>query len=181
MGQKDSRDEKTWVVLELSRHGEIFSRTEDLSKILESLFPEVGVFLPSINLRLDGRAVHFSVMDGYCFVGSGLPTEEYFRKVEDSPYLNKVLYTKSRNLALHTVPNTTIEELKHKLSLMVSSDIKEGDRVLITKGVCENLEGVVLSVDQDAGEANVLLETRTLKTIRRLPCFSLFPLGDDDV
>jgi hypothetical protein len=181
VAKRDQRDELTWVVVELSSLGERTALAGELEPFLRDWFPDQEIFLPYLNLVLDGRPIHFKVMEGYCFVSSGLSPEEYLYAARESPYLWQVLHSKGRNLALHTVPDETVKELSHKLSLMVASDIGEGMRVRITRGACENLMGEVLSVDQEKGVAQVLIETRTLKTIRGIPCYALLPEGELDV
>ena len=173
---KDSRDEKTWVVFELTYLGEKTAVTGELEKHLKDLFevkPE-QVFIPYKTYLCDGRAVLLNVMEGYCFVEYTLNSHDYIRGARESSYLKGVLHSKSGyTYSLHTIPNSHVQELKEKLQEMAASSIVVGDRVIISKGVYEGLTGEVLSVDKDF--ACVVIRLRTLEAVRVFPKFMLTP------
>lgn len=177
---KDERDEKTWLVFELTYLGEKTAVSGELEKHILDLFgikPE-QVFIPYRVCVSDGRKTLMNVMEGYCFVEYTLDSREYVLAVRDSPYLKSVMHSKSGyTFSLHTVPNKQLEELKAKLNQMASSSISEGDRVLILKGSYEGVEGVALLVDEDS--VCVRISLRSLESIRVFPKFVLSPLGED--
>jgi|APSaa5957512622_1039677.scaffolds.fasta_scaffold139169_2 hypothetical protein len=175
----DDRDEKTWVVYELTHAGESLAAKGGLEGHIESIFgdPLPEIFVPCLSYRCDGRLTLFNVMEGYCFVSSELEEQKYLHIVESSPYLWKVLHTACRNRspALTTVANSHVRSLQHKLSEMCTLSI--GMRVQVRKGICKGLEGKVVGLSGE--QAHVLISLRTLKTIRTIHKFAILPLGED--
>jgi len=74
-----------------------------------------------------------------------------------------------------TVPESSVQELKDKLSEMVAVEIKEGMLVEIVQGICRGLSGLVVGLEEDV--AHVFIELRTLATIRTIPRYGLRPKG----
>ena len=173
--QQDSRDIETWVVLELSAAGERLASKGTLEKYLRSLFPDKSIFVPYLSYEFDGRSVLFNVMEGYCFVESGLDERYYISEARESPYLKRALYSTGLNCTLNTVSREVVSQLSDQLSRMFAEDISVGMQVSVQRGVCSGLSGKVLSVNSSLGTAQVLVELRSLKTIRTLPCFTLLP------
>jgi hypothetical protein len=173
--QQDSRDAETWVVLELAASGERLASKGTLEKYLRSLFPDQNVFVPYLSYEFDGRSVLFNVMEGYCFVESGLDERYYISEARESPYLKRALYSTGLNCTLNTVSREVVSQLSDQLSRMFAEDISVGMRVGVKRGICSGLSGEVLSVNSSLGTAQVLVELRSLRTIRTLPCFALLP------
>lgn len=178
---KDERDNLTWVVFELTRAGEKLAQEGLLESFLRKTLktPDHEIFVPYLSYRYDGRVSLFNVMEGYAFVASGLDERLYFKATVDSPYLKSVLSYRSlgSGVVLQTVPDIKIRELRDNLAKMVAVEIREGMRVEITRGTCLGLVGVVQSLTDE--DAFVLIQMRTLRTIRTIPRFALFPLGDE--
>jgi len=182
VGVRDERDEKTWVVYELTSAGETCAADGQLEAHLRTILktPKLEVFVPYLTFTYDSRVAFFNVMEGYCFVASGLDDRLYFSVVYDSPFLKSALHTKvgEHNRILMTVPDSKVQELRDKLAHMVAVEIQEGMRVRVTRGICQNLVGEVIGLDGD--NAHVLISLRTLQSIRIIPRFALQPLGEED-
>ena len=171
----DARDVSTWVVLELSGAGERLAAQGLLERCLEDLFDGMKVFVPYLSFEYDGRSILFNVMEGYSFVQSGLDERVYLKEAQDSPYLRNALHSRGLNLTLSTVTDEVVRNLSDQLSRMFAEDVVVGMSVDIRRGLCKGLAGQVLSVNRELGVAQVLIELRSLKTIRTLPCFALAP------
>jgi transcription antitermination factor NusG len=177
---KDVRDEKTWLVFELTHLGEKTAVTGELEKHLKDLFGAKSeqVFIPYKVCICDGRKTLLNVMEGYCFLEYLLDSRDYILGVRNSPYLKAVLHTKSSvSYSLHTIPDSHIRELHEKLSQMASSSLAVGDKVVILRGAFEGLDGVILSMEKDS--ACVHIRLRSLEAVRVLPKFFLSPFGVD--
>ena len=181
MAEKDNRDELTWVVYELTSAGERLASDGQLESYLRdtlSVGSEHPVFIPYLAFHYGNRSSIFNVMEGYCFVGSGLDDRAYFSSVHDSPYLRGVLSTEvRRHLVLNTVPDHSVQELRDRLAEMIAVEIEEDMVVEVVRGTYTGLEGRVVALTDDM--AHVLIELRTLRTIRTIPRFALLPRGDD--
>ena len=167
----DRRDEPTWAALELSRIGELKIEDGSLEAVLRrdldvpSDFP---IFIPAATYPRDGKIVTIFLMEGYCFVGSGLAEITYFG-LEEKPYVNKVISSPGPNgiRTLSTIPHQQIQSMKQQLHELVSEDIQEGSRVKITEGVYRSLEGDV--VDVEGEEVAVKINLRSIHVITTLP------------
>ena len=81
----DSRDEITWVVLELTHAGEQKAIEGNLAEALsrELRLPRGHlIFVPSITQSKNERhPAVIQLIEGYAFVASGLPDAQYFLAV----------------------------------------------------------------------------------------------------
>lgn len=176
----DQRDDITWIALELSKQGE--DRVEDgtLAEVLEQDLDAEGLplFIPSLSYTKNNKRITLHLMEGYVFVGSGLPETRYFA-LERKPYINQVMSSHGglhQMRTLSVIDNSYIEKLRDQLRDMVSSDIDVGDRVQVLKGRYRTLEGDVLGFDGD--KAFVSIELRSLKVIATIPKVFLESIED---
>ena len=168
------------MVYELTSSGENVASQGGLEHHIKTLLrtPTLEVFVPYLSYTYENRTAVFNVMEGYCFVASGLDERAYLAIVHDSPYLKGVLNSRGgSSLALMTVPESSVQELKDRLAHMVAVEIQEGMRVRVSRGVCQGLDGKVVGLDGET--AYVLINLRTLQTIRTIPRFALVPQGDE--
>jgi len=175
---KDVRDEKTWLVFELTHLGEKSAVTGELEKHLKGLFGVKSgqVFIPYKVCMCDGKKTLLNVMEGYCFVEYLLDSREYLSASTDSPYLKSVLHSKvGYSYTLHTIPNAHLEGLREKLNAMASSTLAVGDRVMVIRGTFEGVEGEVIDLTEE--NASVFIRMRSLEAVRVLPKFALSPVS----
>lgn len=182
MAERDNRDEGTWVVFELSASGERLAADGNLENYLRetlSLPQDHEVFIPYTSFVYGTRSSVFNVMEGYCFVASGLDDCVYLNATHDSQYLRSVLTSQmSGGIVLMTVPESSVKELRDRLGQMIAVEIEVGMLVEIVRGQYRGLTAKVVSLDDEM--AHVLIELRTLRTIRTIPRFALLPCGDED-
>jgi transcription antitermination factor NusG len=178
--KKDERDMRTWAVFELSPLGEASAEKGEIDAYLIDLFGRrLEIFVPYAIYQQEGRREVFSVMEGYVFVEHCLDDREYLHVVHENPYLKKVLHSKiAGNLALHTVPERSIQELKDRLAKEVAVEIQEGMQVEVVRGLFRGLSGVVLKVEEE--EAFVRFSMRSLHTVRTVKRYFLMPCGGSD-
>jgi transcription antitermination factor NusG len=177
---KDIRDEKTWLVLELTHLGEKTAVTGELENHLKDLFglSSGQVFIPYKICICDGKKTLLNVMEGYCFVEYALDSRDYIVGVRGSAYLKSILHSKiGYSYSLHTIPNSHIQELKEKLNEMASSSLNIGDRVVILRGIYEGVEGEILSLQEET--ACVVIRMRSLEAVRVLPKYALSPVDSE--
>ncbi len=169
----DRRDDLTWIAIELSRQGEL--KVEDCT--LASSFrrdldvqDEFPVFIPSTSYIKNGRTFTVHLMEGYAFVGTGLPEYRYFA-LEKLAYVTSVMSAQSgphRMRALHVLPNREIEKLRRKLSEQLAADIEVDAWVKVVRGKFKGLEGRVLRIHDDQ-HAWVAFELRSLHRCTPIP------------
>jgi transcription antitermination factor NusG len=167
----DRRDGPTWVILELTRHGEKLveggTLEVDLRRALR-VSEDWPIFVPSRSYERKGRRSTINLIEGYVFVGSGLDEIHYF-KLETGRLVSKVMCdtTSSGMRALKTVPDSVVKGMRQQLNEEVAADITPGMTVLVTDGIYSKLEGTVVDIEGD--HAVVRFELRSLKVISKVP------------
>lgn len=180
----DQRDELTWVVLELTRQGEIRAEEGTLCAGIRDALgaPDSHpVFVPSATYRKSGHRMTIHLMEGYAFVASGLPETHYFALEYESTLVRQVLAMAPAGngiRALNVIGNGDIQEMERKLREIVSRDITEGMRVHINQGTYARLEGDVLDLQEDV--VSVLIQFRSYQVIRGIPRAFLEPVAEED-
>jgi len=170
---RDVRDETIWVVLELSKLGEIALSEGNLEKILRKHL-DCGelhkVFIPAVlHQEFDGRKTVVSVAEGYVFVEAGLSDAVYY-DLESTPYIKKVLSSREPRTGIRvlmTLKNRDLDVIRKKLDTFVGSTMKEGMLVLIQKGPFSGIEATIALLDTDALYLNI--EMRSIRLIVGVP------------
>jgi transcription antitermination factor NusG len=166
----DKRDETTWATLELTKAGEGKAIEGGLSRSLRSLLgvdESFPVFVPYASYTKGGRTVSVRLIEGYAFVGTGLPEIKYFG-LERSALVARVFSSSVNGMrVLHTLPNTEIEGMRSRLSESMSADFDVGTKVRITGGNYRDLEGTI--VDLYDKKLAIRVEFRSLTSIVVVP------------
>lgn len=177
-GGHDQRDSRTWVVIELTRVGE--AKVEegvigDLLRKALAVDDNYPVFVPSISYVVGNRRTTLHLMEGYVFVGSGLPEVQYLNLEGVCPYVKKVLTSNSPSgmRVLSVIPDAGVQDMRKQLSQHVSSDVVAGMHVTVTDGVYANLDGDV--VDVAGSDAHVRIILRSIDIITSIPRVFLTP------
>lgn len=162
----DKRDDNTWVVIELTSFGE--QRVEE-DKLEEMLRQDLGVdgnfpiFIPSASFTKDGKTVTLHLVEGYCFVASGLAETSYFA-LERRPYVASIMSSRSgphKIRTLSVVPNTEVESLRAQLRRMLSAEIEAGAVVYVNAGKYKRMTGSVVGFEGE--DAVVHFSLRSLE------------------
>jgi len=176
----DRRDDTSWVVVELTRSGELRAEEGTLDRYLQEGLQTPGhkVFIPATTYVRNGKRITIHLMEGYAFVASGLPETLYFALERDCIHVKKVLCTPGPGgiPVLSVLSDTDVQEMKTQLRTVISEDINAGMRVMITQGTYAKLDGEVLEVGEE--DAQVLIELRSFKVIRSIPRVFLEPMTE---
>jgi hypothetical protein len=166
----DKRDDTTWATLELTKLGEqkaVEGRLETSLRTLLSVDPSFPVFVPYATYTKGGRTVSVRLIEGYSFVGTGLPETAYFR-LEKSSLVSRVFSSSMNGMrVLHTLPNSEVEGMRARLAESLGADLEIGAQVRITGGNYRDLEGVV--VDLYEKRVAVQIVFRSLTAISVVP------------
>lgn len=178
----DLRDNRSWVVLELTHAGEAKIEEGRLPELLRGTLkvtPSFPVFLPAVTYESGGRRSTIFLMEGYAFVMAGLSETTYLRLETQSPYVKKVLTSKSPSgmRVLSVIPDSAIVEMKRQIAQQISSDLVEGMHVTVLDGVYCNLDGEVLGFHGE--DAHVRFVLRSLDLIAKVPKVLLLPVKED--
>lgn len=167
----DRRDQRTWVVLELSPQGERLIEEGNLdSELRRQLRVDASwpVFVPSRHFERCGKRITVHLMEGYAFIASGLDEIHYFR-LERSRLVEQVMATKGPHgvRVLSVVSDQKIETLRQRLLDEVSVDIAPGMSVRVTQGLYANMTGSVEMLEGD--HAGIYFDLESLKLLAYLP------------
>lgn len=168
----DTRDETTWIAVELSRLGEQKVEEGTITSTLRSdlkvgdAFP---VFVPTAIYRKHTRIITIHLMEGYVFVASGLPEGSYFA-LERLAYVSSVMSTQSgphRMRTLAVLPEVEIEALRTQLQEMLAAEVEVGSTVTVTEGKFRRMDGRVIGLDGD--NAFIRFDLRSWRRIASVP------------
>lgn len=171
------------MVLELTRTGESCAQNGTLEGLLREtldLTPEHPIFIPARTYDRKGTKVTIHLMEGYCFVATGLAETVYFALEKECPYVKKVLSSEGPNgmSVLQVISNAKIEEMRTRLQEVLSAEIEVGMQVLVLEGTYAKLEGEVVGIADE--DAHVHIQMRSFETIRSIPRVFLEPVGEED-
>jgi len=179
-GAGDNRDNPSWVVLELTRAGEVKAEEGFLAGLLREILrvpQNHPVFVPSLTYVSAGHRISVHLMEGYAFMAAGLPETSYLG-LENCPYVRHVLTTRSPHgmRTLSVIPDSKIADMRSQLAQQVASDVITGMHVTVTDGVFGALDGHVVLVVGD--DAHVRITLRSLDLIAKIPRVFLCPVKE---
>jgi len=168
----DKRDALTWIAIELTYLGEAKVEESTLEVTLRqdlqvgAAFP---IFVPAKTYLKANKPITLHLMEGYVFVGTGLPDTTYFG-LEKKPYVAQIMSSTNgpnRIRTLSTIPNSYVENLRKKLRQLAVADVGPDSEVRVSDGTYKALEGRVLGVRGD--HAYVLIQLRSIEIIATVP------------
>lgn len=168
----DPRDQRTWVAIELTQQGEIKAIEGTLERSLRQdlrLDPDHPVFIPIALYKRNGKITPIHLMEGYCFVASGLDEVAYYA-LENTAYVSQVMSTrqgKHKFRYLSTITDAQVEEMRLKLRQMVTGEIPLQSLVAILDGPYRGLNGRVCGLDENNGFIRITL--RSLDVVATIP------------
>lgn len=170
----DSRDAATWVVLELTRQGELKVQEGTLEESLRmdlDLDDDHPIFIPASTYERKGESVTLQLMEGYVFVASGLPEVAYF-SLEECSYVAQVMSIAGPHgmRVLSTIPNSSVEGMRTQLRGMSVIELSKGDLVRVVEGRYAGLVMRYLGGESDSNYALLCSEgLRSLEVVVSLP------------
>ncbi len=169
-------EEDSWVIFELSPHGERVASDgllRDLIRGVSGLSGDDELFVPYLCVNTKNSKHILNVIEGYIFVRSSI-SEETLRAIENSPYIKGTISFAGRGYS--TVPNSSVGSLKDKLGEMVSFQLTEGQPVRIGGGPLCGIGGTLLIKGQKSSQ--VLIKLRSLEAVRVFHNHILEPVYD---
>lgn len=129
------------------------------------------IFIPARLYEKNGRTIALHLMEGYCFVATGLDEVRYFR-LEKTKLVERVMAAQGSSglRVLRVVPDAEVAKLRDQLRDQVTTLLSLGARVKVMHGLYASLEGeVVDNLDEDAEHILVCFKFRSLERIARIP------------
>jgi transcription antitermination factor NusG len=155
-----------WLVIELSEKGEMATYPEIVEAILTIFGSKVDYFVP-IHYEEMGSYVSTNILfEGYVFVRDSEEVRSQINNIRESRMFIGIL-RHCGNIC--TVNSKKIGILKRKLNLSLKKKFCPGKCVLITKGVFQNLEGEIISTENDGRVANVRIKCMSREILAPIP------------
>lgn len=139
-----------WFIVQLSYVGE---QQED-NIIIQELYERIGeceIFFPTHKEEVDGHWIKENVMPGYIFIKNSPEVKDPF-VLETSRFFDGVVTVPSKRgkeRKMELVKTSYIDHLRHKLKRLLNNNIEEGQEVIVTQGLYQNLVGKVTRVIDD--------------------------------
>ena len=160
-----------WVAIELTTEGDLRASDGTLERMIRrdlGVSKDHPVFIPVKRSALAEKHVVVSAMDGYVFVGSGLPSNRYFA-LERRSYVEQVLCRPSGSGRIpHIIKDAELLPLRGQMEKVDKpSSLRRGAKVEVSEGMLASLQGTILDLYDNS--ASVRFDTRTLVRILAMP------------
>lgn len=175
----DERDQKTWVVLELTSKGEYLVREGTLERYLRrhlGIDEDHPIYIPLHTYKKGGREIQLEGIQGYAFIASGLMDYDYFA-LEQHDYTRSVLsIDRGKYRTITTLPDSSVQHIRDKIREEISTDLDEGMFIRVILGNYISLEGEIIGFDGD--KALVEVGLRSIHAIVPIPRICCDPIKE---
>ena len=114
----DKRDQRTWVVLELTSKGEFLVREGTLERHIRrhlGIDTDHPIFIPLHTYKKGGREIQLEGIQGYVFIASGLAEYEYFA-LEHQDYTRSILsIDRGKYRTITTLPDSSVQQIRDRI------------------------------------------------------------------
>ena len=175
----DKRDQRTWVVLELTSKGEYLVREGTLERHIRrhlGIDNDWPIFIPLHTYKKGGREIQLEGIQGYVFISSGLAEYEYFA-LEHQDYTRSILsLDRGKYRTITTLPESSVQHIRDRIREEISTDLDEGMIIRVILGDYIALEGEIIGFDGD--KALVEVGMRSIHAIVPIPRICCDPITD---
>lgn len=176
----DQRDEKTWVVLELSSKGEMLVREGLLEKYLRrhlGVEDDWEIFIPIHTYKKGDKQIQLEGIQGYVFIVSGLAEYQYF-SLEQQDYARNIMsIDRGRARTITTLPDNSVQQIRDRIREEISTDLEIGMKIRVLLGDYVALEGSVIGFHDD--KAFVEISMRSIHAVVTLPKICIDPIDGE--
>ena len=175
----DKRDQKTWVVLELTSKGEFLVREGTLERHVRrhlGIDTDWEIFIPIHTYKKGGREVQLEGIQGYVFIASGLEEYQYF-SLEEHDYTRSILsIDRGKYRTITTLPDSSVQHIRDSIREEIATDLDEGMHIRVILGDYIALEGEIIGFVED--KALVELQMRSIHAIIPIPRICCDPIKE---
>ena len=175
----DQRDEKTWVVLELTSKGEMLVRECMLEKYIRrhlGVDNDWEIFIPIHTYKKGDKEIQLEGIQGYVFLASGLAEYQYYA-LEQHDYARSILsIDRGRHRIITTLPDRSVQQIRDRIREEISTDLEEGMKIRVLLGDYVALEGEIIGFHND--NAFVEVSLRSIHAVVTLPKICIDPIEE---
>jgi len=155
-----------WYILEVNEHGDTATYPELVAAIQSVFGSTVEYFIPVYHEQLGSYTSTNTLFEGYAFVKDSDTVRSNLINVKDSQMFSGLLKMCGKIQMLGT---KEINSLRRKLKNSLNKKFQEGVKVKVHEGVFQNLEGEILSMEDNGRIANVKIICLSREIIAPIP------------
>lgn len=155
-----------WFIIELNELGEVATYPE-LVVAIESVFGgDTDYFIPIHHEQLGSYTSKNILFEGYVFVKDSPEVRENLCNIKDCRIFAGLLKMCGK---IQMLDSYAIGTLRKKLKSSLNKKFKPGIKVKVQEGIFQNLEGTLLSLDDDGRIANIKIVCLSREIIAPVP------------
>lgn len=167
-------DHSNWLIIALTEYGESVSFPE-LEVAIKSVFgDEQEYFIPIHHEKMGSYTSINILFDGYIFVKDTDASRSYLSSIKDNRIFLGPLKICGK---IRTLTFKELNLLRRKLRNSVNKKFKPGLKVKIHDGMFQNLDGEIISMEDDGKVANVRILCLSREIIAPIPTTCLEALS----
>jgi transcription antitermination factor NusG len=163
-----------WYILEINEHGESATYPELVAAIQEVFGVDAEYFIPIYHEQLGSYISTNTLFEGYVFVKDSDTVRSNLINVRDSQIFSGLLKMCGK---IQMLGSKEINNLRRKLKNSLNKKFQQGVKVKVHEGVFQNLEGEVLSIEDNGRIANVRIVCLSREIIAPIPTTCLEELS----
>jgi transcription antitermination factor NusG len=163
-----------WYIIEINEHGDAATYPELVAAVQSVFGLNVEYFIPIYHEQLGSYTSTNTLFEGYAFVKDSDSVRSNLINIKDSQMFSGVLKMCGKIQMLDT---KIINSLRRKLKSSLNKKYQQGVRVKVHEGIFQNLEGEILSMEDNGRIANVKIICLSREIIAPIPTTCLEELS----
>lgn len=155
-----------WYILELNEDGEVASYPEIVAALQSVFGPDVDYFIPIYHEQMGSYTSTNVLFEGYVFIQDSDAVRPNLINIKDSRLFSGLLKMCGKIKMLNS---KEIGILRRKLKNSLNKKLQIGTKVKVHEGVFQNLEGEILSMEDNGRIANVKIVCLSREIIAPIP------------
>lgn len=163
-----------WYIVEVNEYGESATYPELVSAIRDTFGINAEYFIPIYHEQIGSYTSTNVLFEGYVFVKDSDIVRSNLINIKDSQIFSGLLKICSK---IQMLGSKEINSLRRKLHNSLNKKFQQGVKVKVHEGVFQNLEGEVLSIEDNGRIANIRIICLSREIIAPIPTTCLEELS----
>lgn len=155
-----------WYILEINEVGEVATYPEIVAALQSVFGQDVEYFIPIYHEQMGSYTSTNVLFEGYVFIQDSDEVRSNLANVKDCRIFSGLLKMCGQ---IKTLNSKEIGLLRRKLKSSLNKRLQIGTKVKVHEGVFQNLEGEVLSLEDNGRIANVKIICLSREIIAPIP------------
>lgn len=155
-----------WYIIEINEHGDTATYPELVAAVQSVFGSDVEYFIPIYHEQLGSYTSTNTLFEGYAFVKNSDRVRSNLANIKDSQMFSGLLKMGGKAQMLDS---KEINSLRRKLKNSLNKKFQTGVKVKVHEGVFQNLEGEILTMEDNGRIANVKIICLSREIIAPIP------------